>query len=258
MERPVTGNLAAGKRQLTLTENYEALCEEAVRRILSLSAEKIEACGRFTLLLSGGTTPEGVYSLMAGPRYRDRFRWNKIHFFWGDERCVPADDPKSNYRTADEALFSKVAVPRRNLHPITTTGLDPTQAAARYERELQSFFRVKSKPPCFDLILLGLGKDGHTASLFPGDPALSEKERWVVPVMRKEADPPQRITVTLPVINQAEDVFFLVSGVEKAAILKRVLEGKSQDLLPAQRVQPSHGKVLWVADQAAASLLDRV
>jgi len=246
------------KFRLQVTENYEALCRQVAKNILSLSEKAISEQGRFTLLLSGGAAPRGVYALMAGRDCRGRFQWQNIHFFWGDERYLPPEDPKSNYRMVAETLLTQVDIPPENIHPMRTGERTPEIAAEHYEEELASFFKLKKGEfPRFDLALLGLGSDGHTASLFSGHPALLEARRLVVPVFQKNIDPPQRITVTLSLINEAETIFFLVSGHEKAAVLKTVLEGQRDTILPAQRVKPSRGEIFWYTDQAAAARLDQ-
>ena len=243
------------KIRLQVAKNYPELCKQVVQNILALSRNAIAAHGHFSILLSGGATPKGVYALMASPEYREQFQWHKIHFFWGDERWVSADDAKSNYRMATEAILMKADIPPQNIHPIRTLDGTLETAAAVYEKELASFFDLRNgECPRFDLILLGLGQDGHTASLFPGDPALSETNRLVAAVSQKEIDPAERITVTLPVINHAAVIFFLASGREKSQALKTALEGKGRQL-PAQQVNPPNGEVWWFADQPAASLL---
>lgn len=248
-------NRPISKSRVLVAKNYEDLCRDVVRNILGLSEKIIASRGRFTIALSGGSTPKGVYVLMAGPEYRDKFQWHKIHFFWGDERWVSADDTKSNYRMAAEAILTKVDIPPQNIHPIRTLDGTVETAAAVYERELASFFNLRNgEYPRFDLILLGLGQDGHTASLFPGDSALFETDRLVARVSQKEMDPSERITVTLPVINHAAVIFFLTSGREKSQVLQTVLEGK-EGQLPAQKVNPIEGEVWWFADQPAVSAL---
>lgn len=205
------------------------------------------------MVLSGGTTPKGVYSLMASPNYRNRFDWEKIHFFWGDERWVPPEDPKSNYRMVAEALLTRIDLPAENIHPIKTKGYDLDASASHYEQEIAFFFNLKKgESPRFDLILLGLGYDGHTASLFAGDATLFIRNRLVVPVSNKEIDE-KRITMTFSVINCADNIFFLVSGREKAKVLQEALEGNTN--LPAQQVKLEEGMILWFADQFAASML---
>ena len=200
--------------------------------------------------LSGGSTPKVLYGLLASDPFRDRFPWSKVSWYWGDERFLPPDHPESNYRTAREAMLAKVPVPPESVHPIPTDG-DPEDAARRYERTLQSAYGASALDPTrplFDIMLLGIGADGHTASLLPGDPALDERRRWVVPIARGR--PEVRITLTLPAIESSRYVAFLAEGKSKAPILAAVRTGGSQ--LPAARVRPA-GELLWFVDRAAAS-----
>lgn len=208
---------------------------------------------RFTWALSGGSTPRGLYRLLASDPYRERLPWQAIHFFWGDERHVPPDHPQSNYRMAREALLDAVAVPPENIHRIAAEEPDAQRAAAQYEAELRAFFALAPGDwPRFDLVLLGLGKDGHTASLFPGSAAVRERERLVVAPW-VEAQQAFRITLTPPVLSHARRTLFLVSGAEKAAALRAVIEGEREpDRYPAQAVE---GNRLWLVDRAAARLL---
>jgi 6-phosphogluconolactonase len=208
---------------------------------------------RFTWALSGGSTPRDLYRLLASDPYRDRLPWHAVHFFWSDERHVPPDHSESNYRMAREAMLDAVPVPPGNLHRIATEEPDAQRAAVRYEVELRSFFASASGEwPRFDLVLLGLGKDGHTASLFPGSAAVREHERLVVAPWVEELDA-YRITLTLPVLSHARRVLFLASGGEKAEALRAVIEGeRDPDLYPAQAVE---GNRLWLVDRAAARLL---
>ncbi len=208
--------------------------------------------GRFSVALAGGATPRRTYELLASPDFRDRIPWGQVHVFWGDERCVPADDLRSNQRLAREALLDQVPLPAAQIHPMVCAGAADASALA-YQRLLQDFFSPAA--PRFDLILLGLGEDGHTASLFPGSGALEERERWVASV-QKPAEPFARLTLTLPLLNRAALVVFLVSGAQKAAILARALTEKAgEGSLPVRRVRPRNGTLLWLADRAAAQLV---
>ena len=208
---------------------------------------------RFTWALSGGSTPRGLYRLLASKPHRERLPWTAIHFFWGDERHVPPDHAESNFRMAREAMLDAVAVPAANVHRIASEEPDAQRAAARYEAELRSFFRLMlTRWPRFDLVLLGLGEDGHTASLFPDSAAVRERERLVVAPW-VEAQQAFRITLTPPVLSHARRVLFLVSGEEKAAALHAVVEGeRDPDRYPAQAVE---GNRLWMVDRAAARWL---
>lgn len=199
--------------------------------------------------LSGGSTPEALYELLASEPFRGRFPWSNVSWYWGDERFVPPDHPDSNYRMAREAMLAKVPVPPQNVHPIPTDG-NPEDAARRYERTLQEAYGASTLNPgrpLFDIMLLGVGADGHTASLLPGDPALDERRRWVVSVARGR--PETRITLTLPAIESSRYVAFLAEGKSKAPILAAIRTGGSD--LPAARVRPV-GRLLWFVDRAAA------
>jgi ribose 5-phosphate isomerase B len=195
---------------------------------------------------------------MGSPAYRDKFQWEKIHFFWSDERWVSPEDPKSNFRMVSEALFTKIKVPSGNIHAIHTKNGDIKDAARRYEETINDFFKLKENElPCFDLILLGVGQDGHTASLFPGNPALLVKDRLVIAVSQKGIAE-ERITLSFPVINHADTVLFLVSGPDKADIVHKILEGGNKDIFPAKQIDPFQGKLGWFLDKAAASQLSKI
>ena len=213
----------------------------------------IAANGRFAVALSGGNTPRSVYSLLASD-YKTALPWDKVHIFFGDERSVPPDHPDSNYRMANEALFAKIAIPAGNVHRVRTE-LAPDAAAEDYDRQLRDFFNLSSGAwPRFDLVLLGLGEDGHTASLFPGSSALEEKSRLVAATW-VERMKTFRITLTYPVLNHAAAVEFLISGAGKAQILSQVLSSSSGATYPAQRIKPERGRLLWLVDDDAARLL---
>jgi 6-phosphogluconolactonase len=219
--------------------------------IVDCAAQAIADHGRFTIALSGGGTPRPIYVRLATTDYRDRIEWSKVHIFFGDERCVPPDDSRSNYRMAREALLDHVSLPSDHIHRLQGE-TDPPQAALLYEQELQHLFRSLTFP-VFDLICLGLGDNGHTASLFPGTAALREKERWVV-AQYVEVMATWRVTFTAPLINAARHIVFLVEGAGKAEVVWRVLAGPYQpDVLPAQLIQPVNGQLHWLADAAAAS-----
>ncbi|RTL79400.1 MAG: 6-phosphogluconolactonase [Hyphomicrobiales bacterium] len=206
--------------------------------------------GVFAVCLSGGETPRELYKLLANPSYRERFPWPRTHWFWGDERFVPHLDALSNYRMAKEALLSRAPIPVENIHRIPTEGLDPYESAAAYERMLKSFYgadQFDSTRPLFDVNFLGLGSDGHTASLFPGDIALHVRDRWVCAVVGVKPEP--RITLTYPAIESCRHAAFLVTGREKGPILGRLRRGDQH--LPAARVCSS-GTLSIFADAAAA------
>jgi 6-phosphogluconolactonase len=190
-----------------------------------------------------------LYELLASDGFRERFPWQRVSWYWGDERFVPHDDPDSNYRMAREAMLDKVPVPPENVHPVPTDG-DPAEAAQRYERTLQEAYGAATFDPArplFDITLLGLGPDGHTASLLPGEPVLEERKRWVAEVAHGR--PEIRITMTYPAIESSRQVAFLVAGAEKAPILRAIRAGGSR--VPAARVRP-HGELIWFADKDAA------
>jgi 6-phosphogluconolactonase len=211
----------------------------------------------FSLALSGGSTPHALYSLLArDPDYCDRVPWGKVHFFWGDERHVPSDHDDSNFLLANRSIFSHVPVPPKNIHHLPVAESDAGIVAKIYEKELRDFFQFQpGQLPRFNCILLGMGADGHTASLFPGTEALHKKDRLVVAnwVAKLQAN---RITMTVPLINHADLIIFLVSGEKKAKMLHNVIEGRQNpDLYPAQSIQPVHGNLIWIVDSAAASCL---
>jgi 6-phosphogluconolactonase len=243
----------------TAADLFHAAAEEFVR----LARTAIGAQGRFTVALSGGSTPKALYSLLAS-NYGD-FVWNRVFLFFGDERHVPPTDPDSNYRMVQESLLSKIAIPAENVFRVAAENPDAAAAASDYEGQLRRFFELRpevrsgDRPgefPRFDLILLGMGPDGHTASLFPDSPALDERSRLVVANWVAKFNT-HRITFTFPVLNRAAEVMFMASGGDKADMLHQVLEGKNTPPLPAQRVQPSDGKLLWMLDEAAAAKLSR-
>jgi 6-phosphogluconolactonase len=209
-------------------------------------------CGRFSVALSGGGTPRRLYELLASSPYRERIHWEEVHVFWSDERCVPEDDPRSNARMARLTLLDRVPIPPENIHPIRCEHT-PKQAAIQYERELKEFFSTSN--PNFHLVLLGLGENGHIASLFPHTAVLNEQKKWVSEVYVKELEM-DRITFTAPFINQASQVVFLVAGADKAQVLENVLEGPYKPReLPAQLIRPAANKPIWLVDKAASHKL---
>jgi 6-phosphogluconolactonase len=229
------------------------LFETAAAIFTAQAAEAVRAHGRFAVALSGGSTPKTLYALLAT---KPGIPWDKVYFFWGDERHVPPDDPDSNYRMVNEALLSKINVPPGNIFRIHAEEKDATAAALQYEQTIKDFFHISpGQFPRFDLILLGTGPDGHTASLFPGTAALNEKQRLVVAnwVPKFNTD---RLTFTYPVLNAAACVTFLASGPDKAPILHEILENSAAGL-PSQNVRPTDGKLIWLVDDAAASKLSR-
>jgi 6-phosphogluconolactonase len=239
-------------RRLTTPQDlFHAAAEEVARA----ANESVRERGRFVIALSGGSTPKSLYTLLA-TNARAALPWAQMFFFWSDERHVPPTDPESNYRMAEEALLSKVPLPEGNVFRVPAENPDAEEAALAYERTLRQFFPLRAgELPRFDLILLGLGPDGHTASLFPGTAALQEKSRLVV-ANWVEKFKTYRITFTLPVLNAARSVAFLVSGSDKASALHEVLEGDAPgEKYPAKLVRPAEGKLIWFVDRAAASEL---
>jgi 6-phosphogluconolactonase len=237
--------------QVKIVPDSDALAHGAAQEFHRLSEAAVQERGRFSVALSGGNTPRAVYTLLASEH--KELPWDRIHIFFGDERHVPPDHPDSNFRMASESLLSKVPIPEKNIHRIRAE-LDADAAAEEYERELREFFHLTDPDwPRFDLIFLGIGDDGHTASLFPGSQALAETSRrvtanWV------EKFKTFRITLTFPALNHAAEVAFLVSGAGKAQILNQVLRPGARKF-PAQYVQPENGRLLWLVDQDAGSLL---
>jgi 6-phosphogluconolactonase len=234
--------------------DLQALSHAAAWLFAEEAARVIKARGRFSVLLAGGETPRRTYEILARQPLRDMVPWEQVHIFWGDERYVPPDDPASNARMARQALLDHVPVPAANIHPIPYR-CSPRESAVEYEDILRAFFNAG--PPRFDLVYLGLGEDGHTASLFPGTSALSERDRWVTEVYVAEQDL-YRITLTLPLFNQAALVAFIAAGGGKALILRKVLEGTSEPRrIPAQLIRPVNGKLLWLVERKTARLLRR-
>lgn len=233
--------------ELEVLSDAERLAHRTVDRVISSASAAIADRGCFTVALAGGSTPEPAYALLAERDRAQKIDWARVEVFWGDERSVPPDHPDSNYRMARHALLDLVPIPEKNVHRIRGEQ-PPEEAAAAYRLELQEHLGVDGR---FDLILLGMGPDGHTASLFPGTGALQEQEQSVVAVYVERLDT-WRITLTLPVINAARHVIFLVSGEEKARALARIHAGEP---LPAAMVEPVDGKLTWLVDRDAAARL---
>jgi 6-phosphogluconolactonase len=237
----------------TPQELFAAAAEEVVHT----ANEAIAARGQFTIALSGGSTPKNLYNLLA-TNARTALPWDRMYFFFGDERHVPPTDPDSNYRMADEAMLSKVPVPAGNVFRFAAENADAAEVASEYEKTLRKFFQLQPDGvPRFDLILLGMGPDGHTASLFPGTAGLQEKSRLVIANWVEKLKT-SRLSFTFPVLNAARCVTFLVSGTDKAAVLKTVLEENVPgEQYPAKLVHPTDGKLIWLLDVAAASALTK-
>lgn len=250
-------------RAVKTYSNADTVAHAAAEHLVVLAEAAVAERGRFLVALAGGSTPRQMYMRLTAPELTTRVDWAHVHVFWGDERCVPPDDPASNYRMAREALLDHVPIPAGNVHRMRGE-MEPGEAAAEYERSLRAFLTpaleetsaVDHAPVSrFDLILLGMGEDRHTASLFPGSPALREQKRWVVAcyVDRLQS---WRVTLTPVLTNAASHVVFILTGEQKAHALRQVLCGPHQpDLLPAQAVRPRAGNLLWMVDAAAAALL---
>lgn len=250
-----------GKKQAKIITRPEVLIKADMAAMAATAADLLvkaahTAIGgycRFTVALSGGSTPRLLHKMLAEKPFSERIPWDRTHIFWVDERCVPVDDLSSNYGTVKRDLLSRVPVPRENIHPMVGD-LPPDEGARTYQEILTDFFKLKEgRFPVFDLIFLGIGRDGHTASIFPGQAALQEKKKLVVHV--KGGDPfVDRITLTLPVLNRGRKLIFLVSGKGKAEIVRTIFKGAS-DLPPATRVEPHFGRLTWILDLGAAALL---
>ena len=243
--------------RIVIVNGPAQICRTAAGEIVHRVDQTATAAKPFTMALSGGSTPMGLHTLLVSdPAVRDRLPWHHLHFFWGDERHVPPDHPQSNYRMAYETLLSLAPVPAENIHRVPAEEPDAALAAKKYEQELQAFFGLEAgQLPRFDCILLGMGPDGHTASLFPGTEALHETNRLVA-ANWVEKYKTYRITLTVPVLNHADLVVFLVSGAEKAEALREVLQGDYRpNRFPAQLIRPGPGKLLWIVDKASARLL---
>ena len=236
--------------QVLVFDNISALENFTLGKWMAVASEAVARRGMFTAALSGGSTPEGLYRKLA--LRADPLLWPRTHIFMVDERLVPHESADSNFRMMDETLFRNAPIPRENIHPVPADG-PPELCAQRYESGLAEFFgHQKGGMPVFDLVLLGLGEDGHTASLFPGSDALREKERFTAAVPDEKKH--DRVTLTYPVLNSARNVFFLVAGEKKASVLERVVE-KRDPALPASAIDPENGTLLFLADSGAAGRL---
>jgi 6-phosphogluconolactonase len=244
-------------REIRVLADANGIAQTAAAEFLLAAQEAVREKGVFTVALAGGSTPKTLYGLLASnPLLQAKVAWSKIQFFFGDERHVPPDNAESNFRMANEAMLSKAPIDPKQLHRIKGEKRNAAEAAAEYEGDLRASFKLAADQlPRFDLVLLGMGPEGHTASLFPGTKALKEERRLVVSnwVGKLYTD---RITLTPPILNNAARVIFMVHGGEKAPALKAVLEGPYEpDQLPAQIIRPKQGKVLWLVDPSAAGML---
>ena len=243
--------------RLFVVADQTALAKEAAEHCARIAQEAVARAGRFTIALSGGSTPKLLYSLLAAEPYSNSLPWRKTHVFWGDERAVPPADHNSNFGMAKATLLDRVPIPADRVHRMQAERDDLDLVAREYEAEIARSFDVPpgAEPQAFDLILLGLGPDGHTASLFPHTEAVRERARWVVRnyVPKLNSD---RVTLTAPILNRGATVLFLVTGADKASALQAVLEGPSDpERLPAQLIRPAAGRLIWLVDRAAASML---
>lgn len=238
--------------ELHLSANADELSASAASWITDCIVATLQTQDRYTIVLSGGSTPKKLHTLLAAAPYKELIDWSRLHVFWGDERAVPLDDVRNNARMAFDTLLDHVPIPRNQVH-IMDTKLDPESAASEYERILRRYFDETG--PTFDLVLLGMGDDGHTLSLFPGKPIVHEERKWVAAYYLREQNM-FRITLTAPVVNRAKRIAFLVSGPGKANALKQVMEGDYRpDTYPSQVIKPENGEVHWFLDRDAAALL---
>ncbi|MDP6924019.1 MAG: 6-phosphogluconolactonase [Candidatus Scalindua sp.] len=234
--------------------NKEKLVAATTDRIADCMELAIQKNGLCSMALSGGKTPGGIFSLLASNPYRDRLDWSKLHLFWGDERMVPPDHQDSNYRLVQETLLDHIKIPDENVHRMRGE-IAPEEAAAEYVSLLHDHF--KGDLPCFDLMLLGLGEDGHTASLFPGTDAVEEREKHAVAVFVPKLDA-WRVTLTLPVLNAARKIMFLVSGKSKSEMVQRIISNKQlAKEIPATMVNPQNGELHWMMDSEAMVLINK-
>ncbi|HEV2615584.1 MAG TPA: 6-phosphogluconolactonase [Candidatus Acidoferrales bacterium] len=229
--------------------DLDTLSRAAVEDSVRVANDAVGARGKCLIALSGGRTPEKAYELWS-TEFREKMPWAKTHFFWGDERFVPANDPKNNYRMTRESLFRHIPTPPENIHPIETNFAQADEAARAYEKVLREF--ISETGPSFDLMFLGVGGEGHTASLFPDSPALREEKRWVVGV-KAPAEPPVRVSLTFPILRRARVTYFLVAGPEKQEIVATLRRDASGGIekLPVEMVRPE-GEMIWFLDRAAA------
>lgn len=241
--------------RLEIYADAAELAREAARRFAALAGTFVANRGRFTVALSGGSTPKAMFSILAAPPFSETLAWRSIHLFWGDERCVPPDHPDNNYRMAREALLDRIPLPPENIHRAPAEDPDPARAAERYSETLRAFFAEDA--PRFDLLFLGMGADGHTASLFPRTEALHIDDRIAV-ANYVEKFRAHRITLTARTINHANNILFLVAGPDKAPALQAVLEGpRDIETYPSQLIDPDAGTLTWMVDEAAAAMLGK-
>lgn len=240
--------------EIRVNPNLDVLSQAAADLFIELKKKSISSKGYFSVALSGGSTPKPVYEALASPERQEEMEWEKVHLFWGDERCVLPDHADSNYKMVNQSLLQHISIPDRNIHRVPTE-MDPRMAAFSYEETLRGFFG--GPLPLFDLVFLGMGEDGHTASLFPHSAGLNEEERWFIANYAPKLET-WRLTLTKKAINAAENIVVLVAGGAKANMLSDVLQGNYQPYeKPIQLITPTDGKMFWFVDQAAARLLDQ-
>lgn len=244
------------RAQVHVCTDARELSRSVAERVVQLAQEAIESRGRFTIAFSGGNTPKPMYELLATPEFSKRIDWSKTYAFWGDERCVPHDSPQSNYRMVNDLLLSKVPIPRENVHPTVGQDEDPSRSAENYERSIRNVFQANGKEiPSFDLNLMGIGDEGHTASIFPDSPVFDVQDRLVT-FVHVEKVKMWRITFTLPLLNHARHVVFMVEGKGKQDILPQVLDSANPSrTIPAQFIHPVNGTLEWFVDELAAQKL---
>lgn len=238
--------------EIHIFKDMQQMAEFTVLRWAEISKSEVENKGYFSVALSGGRTPVTLYKKLSEKK---EFPWEKTHVFMVDERFVPYESDENNYHMINTILLRHLNIPPKNIHPILTSDISPETSAQKYEKDIISYCKaVRTRQPRFDLILLGIGEDGHTASLFPGTPALKETRNLAVSVCSTGPVTRERITITLPVINNAQNIFFMAEGVGKARIIKEVVEDRN-NMLPAAMVRPCDGKLVFLLDQNAASLI---
>lgn len=248
--------MSSKRIEVVIADDLEVLSERAAGFVVRCIMDRAKVKDRVAIALSGGATPKGLYERFASEDFRHQIPWDQLHLFWGDERCVPPEDPESNYFLADKTLISRVPIPPENVHRMPGEQADPEKAADEYEQTLRDFFRPSpGEWPTFDLVLLGIGSDGHTASLFPGSLVLQEKKRWVVaPYVEKLKS--YRLTLTLPVFNNAAHMIFLVAGTEKAQVMKELqVSSQTQARFPFQLIRPHDGRLVFFLDKASARFI---
>lgn len=241
------------KPRIEVLPHLEAISHKAAEMFVNASRSRIASQGKFSAAISGGSTPRKLYSLLGSAEYSPQVDWQRVHFFWVDERCVPKEHEESNFKAAFDRLLSKIPIPGENIHRIKGEE-DPDKAARDYEKEVRTFFGM-SGLPMFDLVILGMGEDGHTASLFSGSNLLKERIRVAAPVYLEKPNW-NRITLTLPVLNNATQILFLVAGHSKVDVVYEILgNGRKKERYPAGLISPVHGSITWLIDQEAAEKL---